>query len=97
MKGFGYAFENFIYVPIVSAAIGFLCSWLISLMSKAIRKIKKTKFMKKADVIDISGKWNSIFHEEGIIRSETVELKQQGQVVTGEMCLDSRKYILNGE
>lgn len=48
-------------------------------------------------MIDISGKWNSFFHEGEIIQSELVELKQEGRKINGEITLEDRKYILNAE
>ena len=57
----------------------------------------KVKVNRSIDTIDISGKWTSLFHEGNDIQSEIVELNQNGQSVDGEIYLDNRKYILNGE
>ena len=90
--GFIYVFQNFIYVPIVSAIIGAVFSIIVpQIGAKIWAKIKK-KIDKKVDIIDISGKWNSFFHEGDIIQSETIELNQDGQIINGEIVLDERKY-----
>lgn len=96
-EGFLQVFQDFIYVPIISAIIGAIFTVFVpKLWTKIWEKIKK-RINKKADIIDISGEWNSSFHEGDIIQSETIELKQEGQTITGEINLYRRKYILQGD
>lgn len=95
--GFEYVFQNYIYVPIISAIIGAIFSMLVpKLVIWCGKKIKKMA-NKSADTIDISGDWNSFFHEGDIIQSESIILEQEGQTVNGEIVLGNRKYLLNGE
>ncbi|MBP3339106.1 MAG: YkgJ family cysteine cluster protein [Lachnospiraceae bacterium] len=95
--GFEYVFQNYIYVPIVSAIIGVIFSMFIpNFIIWGCKKIKNV-ISKSIDVIDISGKWNSFFHEGELLQSELVELKQEGQKVIGEISLGNRKYLMNAE
>lgn len=59
-------------------------------------KVKK-KIDKKVDNIDISGKWNSFFHEGDSIQSELIQLNQEGQIINGEIGLGKRQYKLKGD
>lgn len=86
-----------IYIPILSAIIGGIVSIFTPKLLSFLYKIIKRKFEKEIETIDISGRWNSIFYEENVIQSEVVELKQEGQLVTGEMVLSNRRYELKGE
>lgn len=97
--GFEYVFQNYIYVPIISAIIGAAFSMIVPKVFAFISKIIKNRIRKSIDNIDISGRWNSFFHEGDTIQSEIVELEQDGQMIKGEIKLDSgnRKYILRGE
>lgn len=97
MTGFEYVFQNYIYVPVLSAIIGAILSMIIPKMFAWINKIIKKHVSKSIDNIDISGKWNSFFHEGDIIQSEILVLEQNGQLVTGEITLEDRKYLLDGE
>ncbi|MBD5470750.1 MAG: YkgJ family cysteine cluster protein [Lachnospiraceae bacterium] len=95
--GFEYVFQNYIYVPIISAIIGAILSMLVpKLFIWCGKKIKKIA-NKSVDTIDISGDWNSFFHEGDIIQSESIILEQEGQTVNGEIVLENRRYLLNGE
>ena len=95
--GFIYVFENFIYVPIISAIIGAIFSIIVpQIWTKIWGKIKK-RIDKKVDNIDISGAWNSFFHEGDSIQSELVELNQEGQIINGKMVLGKREYKLQGD
>lgn len=95
--GFIYVFQNFIYVPIISAIIGAVFSVIMpQICSKIWGKIKK-KIDKKVDNIDISGKWNSFFHEGDSIQSESIQLNQEGQIIDGEIILGKRQYKLQGD
>lgn len=90
-------FQNYIYVPIVSAIIGGIISLVVpKILLYFLKKIKK-RVNKIVDVIDISGEWNSYFHEENLVQSEEVRLEQEGQIVRGEIKLNKRFYILEGE
>lgn len=95
--GFMYVFQNYVYVPIVSAIIGALFSILVPKIGIKIWEKREKRINKKIDTIDISGKWNSFFHEGDAIQSESIELNQEGQIINGEITLDKRKYILQGE
>lgn len=95
--GFLYVFQNFIYVPIVSAIVGSVFTIIVPKLGVIIWGKLKKRIDKKADIIDISGKWNSFFHEGDIIRSEIIELKQEGQNIAGEISLGGRKYLLQGD
>lgn len=95
--GFEYVFQNYIYVPIISASIGFIFSIVIPKLYVLIVKRIKKRLNRSVDAIDISGKWNSFFHEGEVIQSETVELEQEGQKVSGKITFGSRIYMLNGE
>lgn len=97
MKDIIYVFQNFVYVPIISAIIGAAFSIIIPKLGSIIWGKIKTQMNKKVDIMDISGKWNSFFHEGDKIQSEIIDLNQEGQVVNGEIVLDNRKYILQGE
>lgn len=97
MNGWIEVFNNYVYVPILSAIIGGIVSLFIPRLFNWFNKIIRRIYAKEAETIDISGRWNSIFHEENVIQSEIVELKQEGQIVTGEMKLGERIYLLDGE
>lgn len=96
-NGFEYVFQNYFYVPLISAIVGAVFSQFVPKFGIWIWKRIKKLINKSVDVIDISGKWNSFFHEGDVIQSETIELKQEGQIVNGEINLANRKYLLNGE
>lgn len=96
-KGFEYVFQNYVYVPVISAIIGAIFSVFVPKLFFYVQAKIKVKVNRSIDTIDISGKWTSLFHEGNDIQSEIVELNQNGQFVDGEIYLDNRKYILNGE
>ena len=96
-SGFEYVFQNYIYVPILSAIIGGILSLFVPNIFFWIGKRIKNKVNKSVGTIDISGKWNSFFHEGNVIQSEIVDLRQEGQIVTGEIRLENRKYSLDAE
>ena len=95
-EGFLYVFQNFVYVPIVSAIIGSVFTIIVPKVGSKIWENIKKRIDKKADIIDISGKWSSFFHEGDNIQSENIELNQNGQVISGEISLGKRKYLLQG-
>lgn len=97
MSGFEYVFQNYIYVPIISAIIGAIFSIFTPKIAEKIIKEVKKKINKSTDTIDISGEWNSLFHEGDDIQTESIDLRQNGQLVEGEIILNSRQYILAGE
>lgn len=96
-NGFEYVFQNYFYVPVISAIVGAVFSIFVPKFGAWIWKKIKRLINKSVDVIDISGKWNSFFHEGDIIQSEAIELSQEGQMVNGEINFENREYILNGE
>lgn len=96
-NGFEYVFQNYIYVPIISAIIGAIFSIFVPKLIMWIGRKVKNIISRSMDTIDISGKWNSFFHEGDVIQSETIEFKQEGQKVQGEIILGNRKYLLDGE
>lgn len=97
MNGFLYVFENYIYVPIISAIVGGIISIFVPKITKMVVGAIKKQVNKRADIMDISGIWSSFFHEGDKIRSESIRLNQEGQVIKGEIDFGSRKYLLNGE
>lgn len=101
-EGWEYIFQNYLWVPVISAIIGGLLSlgvpFVFSMIGKAITK----RINSAADVINIAGDWESFFHEEDVIQSEHVELNQSGQFVTGIITLNnsnktSTVYTFTGE
>lgn len=97
MNEFIYVFQNFIWVPIISAIIGGLLTLVVPKVFSCIGKLTKKRISKSVDVIDISGEWNSFFHEEDVIQSEKVDLEQSGQYITGTITLDKTPYKFEGE
>ena len=97
MNEFIYVFQNFIWVPIISAIIGGLLTLVVPKVFSYIGKLTKKRISKSVDVIDISGEWNSFFHEEDVIQSEKVDLEQSGQYITGTITLDKTPYKFEGE
>lgn len=97
MRGFAFVFQNYIWVPIISAIIGGALSLGIPKLIVFISKCIKKKINKSIDEINISGEWNSFFHEEDIIQSEILSLEQQGHIVTGKITLNDKTYSFNGE
>lgn len=95
--GFEYVFQNYIYVPITTSIIGAIFSIISAKLLKIIKKYTVRWFNRVTNVIDISGKWNSFFHEGDDIQAELVELKQYGQMVEGKISLERREYIFTGE
>ena len=96
-EGILYIFQNYIWVPIVSAIIGGLLSLGAPKLITSIAKLIKNKINKSVDVINIDGDWNSFFHEEDIIQSEKVTLNQSGQIITGTISLNKSTYDFQGE
>lgn len=96
-SGLEYVFQNYIYVPIISAIVGGIVSLFIPKLFGWISKKIRKRANKSVDAIDISGKWNSFFHEGEVIQSETVEIEQEGQKVNGKISFGSRIYLMEGE
>lgn len=94
---FEFVFQNYIWVPVISAIIGGLLSLGVPFLFSAIGKSIKNKINSTADVISIAGDWESFFHEEDVIQSERVELKQSGHFVTGKITLNNKAYTFSGE
>lgn len=97
MKGFEYVFQNYVYVPVLSAIIGGLLALGVPKLFSLIGRFVKKRISKSVDVMDIAGEWNSFFHEEDTVRSETVKLEQSGQCITGTILLDKTQYRFEGE
>lgn len=60
-SGFEYVFQNYVYVPIISAIIGGFISIIVPKVFTWIGTQVKHKVNKSVDTIDISGEWNSFF------------------------------------
>lgn len=97
MKDFVAFIQNYIWVPIVSALIGGFLSLFTPKLFKRIWNYIQEKMYKSVPVLNISGEWNSFFHEENLIQSEKVLLVQSGPHVSGEIILNNTKYVFNGE
>lgn len=96
-EGLKFVFQNYIWVPIISAIIGGILSLGAPALIKCIIDYFKNKINKNIEEINISGKWHSFFHEEEIIQTEVLELKQYGRNVTGTIFLDEDQYEFVGE
>lgn len=96
-EGFQYVFQNYIWVPIISAIIGGALSLAVPPIIMKIIKLIKKKINKAVEEINISGKWHSFFHEEDIIQSEELDLEQSGHYVTGTITLGNTQYKFEGE
>ncbi len=92
-----YFFQNYIWVPIISAIIGGILSLGSPAIIKRIVELFKNKINKNIEEINISGIWHSFFHEEEILQTEDLELKQIGRNVIGTISLDGEKYDFIGE
>ena len=86
-----YFFQNYIWVPIISAIIGGILSLGSPAIIKRIVELFKNKINKNIEEINISGIWHSFFHEEEILQTEDLELKQIGRNVIGTISLDGEK------
>lgn len=96
-EGIEYVFQNYFWVPVVSAIIGGLLSLGVPRLFLFFAKLIKNKINKSVDVINIDGAWNSFFHEEDVIQSEKMLLKQSGQFITGAITLNDSSYDFRGE
>lgn len=97
MDGIIYIFQNYVWVPIISAIIGGALSLLVPFWWKKWQKSRKIKLDKQIDEFNISGDWNSVFIEEKDIQMEKVHIDQIGRMVTATMGLGNRVYNFAGE
>ncbi len=97
MESIIYIFQNYVWVPIISAIIGGALSLLVPFWWKKWQKNKKIKLDKQIDEFNISGDWNSVFIEEKDIQMEKVHVDQIGRTVTATMGLGNRVYNFAGE
>lgn len=97
MSGFLSFIKDFFWVPIISAIVGGLITIFVPRLFLIIGGKIKRKINKSIDIINIEGDWNSFFHEEDIIKSEKVILKQEGQYITGFITLGATRYEFKGE
>ena len=87
----GFVFQNFIWVPIVSAIIGFALGFLIPKLHSTISKWWNKKISQNIEELNISGEWNSFFREERNLYTETVRLKQNGREVSGTISMPIKR------
>lgn len=97
MSGFVYVFQNYIWVPIISAIIGTLLGWGGPIIIKYLKRKRDKRINESVDEISIEGDWNSFFGEEKYLQTEEVHLNQLGREVTGSMKLGNRIYEFKGE
>ena len=101
MLGFSEVFQNYIWVPIISAIVGGLLSLGVPKLYKIISNRIKKAVYKSSDEISIAGEWNSFFHEENVLQTESVTLEQEGQLVTGKIKMrntsPAKEYNFTGE
>ena len=97
MSGFVYVFQNYIWVPIISAIIGTLLGWGGPIIIKYLKRKRDKRINESVDEISIEGDWNSFFGEEKNLQTEEVHLNQLGREVTGSMKLGNRIYEFKGE
>ena len=72
MNGFVYVFQNYIWVPIISAIIGTILGWGGPKIVKYIQKRREKRINTSVNEISIEGDWNSFFSEEKNLQTEEV-------------------------
>ena len=97
MEGFLYVFQNYVWVPIISAVIGGLLSIYVVEIWRKLQVSKKKRLDKKIGEFIISGDWNSVFVEGKDIQTELVHIDQTGRVIEATMKMGNRTYDFNGE
>ena len=78
MEGWIYVFQNFIWIPIISAVIGRTLSISIPYLWKIWKNKRKLNIDSKIDEFSISGDWNSVFIEGKDIQTEQIKIEQTG-------------------
>lgn len=91
-----YFVQNFIWVPIVSAVVGFLCGIPVPKIAAKLSKRRKSKIARQSNELRIAGEWNSFFHEERVLQVERVHFEQTGQEVVGTISMSRRTYSFTG-
>lgn len=95
-------FQNYIWVPIVSAIIGTVLGWGGPKVIKYFQVRKEKRINENIQEFSIEGDWNSFFCEEKNLRTEMVHLYQLGRDITGTMEMkmdeneDDRVYNFSG-
>ena len=97
MSGFMYVFQNYIWVPIISAIIGTVLGWGGPKVIIYFQRKREKRVNESVNEISIEGDWNSFFGEEKNLQMEDVHLNQVGREVTGNMKLSNRIYEFKGE
>jgi len=97
MDGFLFVFQNYVWVPVISAIVGGIISLIVSKVLNAMNKAREKKINSSVSEINIAGEWSSFFHEEDVIQTEKVVLFQQGHVITGKIHMKNSEYIFQGE
>ena len=87
----GYVFQNFVWVPIVSAVIGFFLGLLVPKIHSRCLQWWNTKISQKIEELSISGEWNSFFREERNLYTEKVKLTQNGREITGTISMAQKR------
>ena len=91
-----YFIQNFVWVPIVSAVIGFLLGILVPKIAARISKWWHLKISQQIKELSIAGDWNSFFHEEKSLQIEKVHFEQTGQEITGTISMPKKTYSFKG-
>lgn len=97
MDGFLFVFQNYVWVPVISAIVGGIISLIVPKVLNAMNKAREKKINSSVSEINIAGEWSSFFHEEDVIQTEKVVLFQQGHVITGKIHMKNSEYIFQGE
>lgn len=97
MEGWIYVFQNFIWIPIISAVIGGILSISIPYLWKIWQNKRKLNIDSKIDEFSISGDWNSVFIEGKDIQTEQIKIEQTGRMVKATMKMGNRTYDFHGE
>ena len=68
MSDFVYAFQNYIWVPIISAIIGTVLGWGGPKIIKFFQKNRERRVNEKVNEISIEGDWNSFLAKKKICK-----------------------------
>lgn len=97
MNGAEFFFQNYIWVPIVSAIVGTILGWGGPKVINYFKKQREKKINEGVDEITIAGDWNSFFSEEKSLQTEIVHFEQLGRDVVGTMKMNDRTYNFKGQ
>lgn len=86
----GYIFQNFIWLPVISAILGFILGIVVPKIYTRFASWRSTKLNSKVKELNIAGEWNSFFHEEKELCTESVKLEQQGQNINGTISMSQK-------